>query len=274
MRFNIQYALLLVITAAIAMPAHAHRAWILPAATVLSSDDPWVTFDAAISNDIFHSDYHAMDLAEISAVAPDGSAVQLQNAHTGRFRSNFDLQLSQKGTYKVFSASNGLLASWEQDGERKRWRGSKETFAKEVPKNASKLELNEYFRRIETFVTAGAPTKEVFKHKKDSGLALVPQTHPNDLYAGEKATFQLLIDGKPAQGASVEVVPSGMRYRDQQDAITATTDKQGKVTITWPSAGMYWFSASFEDDNSDFSVGDTSAKRNASYFATFEVLPL
>ena len=31
-------------------PALAHRFWIIPSTSVLSGDDQWVTFDAAISN--------------------------------------------------------------------------------------------------------------------------------------------------------------------------------------------------------------------------------
>jgi hypothetical protein len=37
----------------LAVPAQAHRAWLLPSATVLSGTDAWVTVDAAISNDLF-----------------------------------------------------------------------------------------------------------------------------------------------------------------------------------------------------------------------------
>jgi len=45
---------LLALLLALALPnaAQAHRVWLLPAATVLSGDEPWVTFDAAVSNDI------------------------------------------------------------------------------------------------------------------------------------------------------------------------------------------------------------------------------
>src|SRR5690554_1634990 len=102
--------------------AHAHRAWIVPAATVLSGDDPWVTFDAAISNDIFHADHAAMRLESVKAIGPDGKEVPLQNAATGKYRSVFDLNLQQKGTYKVTSYGGGLRARWEtEDGQRRGW---------------------------------------------------------------------------------------------------------------------------------------------------------
>lgn len=262
-------AILLALSLAAALPSHAHRAWILPNATVLSGDDPWVTFDAAISNDVFYTDYYPMDLEDIRAVGPDGKNVALQNAKTGRFRTIFDLQLSQGGTYKVVSEVTGLYGFWKENGEEKRFRGSAKAFSEQLPDNAQDVKVTEFLRRIETFVTAGAPTQGVFTPAAN-GLALLPETHPNDLYHGEPATFALLIDGQPAAGTQVEIVPDGMRYRNTQNILKLTTDEQGKFTVNWPSAGRYLMEVSYEDDKAE----RQGAKRNAVYMATFEVLPL
>ncbi|MFA5495363.1 MAG: DUF4198 domain-containing protein [Porticoccaceae bacterium] len=268
--------MLATLTLAMALPlaAEAHRAWIVPAATVLSGDDPWVTFDAAISNDIFHADHAAMRIEGLSVVAPDGGAAALENGHTGKYRSTFDLNLKQPGTYKVFTASGGLGARWEDaDGQRRFWPGRGETanaadFEKSVPKDAKNLEVSYNWRRIETFVTAGAPTDTVLK-PDNKGLELVPVTHPNDLFAGEEAEFRLLIDGEPAAGAKVTVIPGGMRYRDGQEAIDVETAADGSFTVTWPDAGMYWLSASYRDGKAQ----PPATVRSGSYVATFEVLP-
>jgi uncharacterized GH25 family protein len=251
------------------LPAQAHRAWILPEATVLSGENPWVTFDAAISNDIFYTDYYPMSLAEITAVGPNGAPVPLENANTGRFRSTFDLQLPQDGTYKLTGLSSGLYAFWKENGEEKGWRGSAADFVKQVPTDAQDLKVTEFLRRIETFVTAGAPTKDVFKPAAQ-GLSLIPETHPNDLYVGEPATFALMIDGTPAANTKVEIIPEGTRYRNRQGVLELTTDEQGKVTINWPEAGRYLLETTYEDDKAE----REGAKRSAVYMATFEVLPL
>ena len=50
--------------------------------------------------------------------------------------------------------------------------------------------------RNEIFVPVGEPTTTLFK-TSGTGIELVPVTHPNDLVAGEEATFQFLLDGKP-----------------------------------------------------------------------------
>lgn len=272
---KIHHSLAGALLAALLIPAaHAHRAWIVPAATVLSSDDPWVTFDAAVSNDIFHADHAPMRLEGVKAIGPDGKDVPLQNTAVGKYRSVFDLNLQQKGTYKVTSFSGGLRARWETaEGERRGWpaRGTQataESFAKEVPKKAKNLEVSYGSRRMETFVTAGSPSNSVFA-PTNQGLELVPVTHPNDLFAGEKAEFKFLIDGKPAAGAEVEVIPAGMRYRNQQNTISVESDKNGSISIIWPHAGLYWMNVSYEDNKAQ----KPAQKRTGSYVATFEVLP-
>jgi uncharacterized GH25 family protein len=274
MNHLIKKSLFIALGVSLSLGAQAHRAWILPASTVLSGDDPWVTFDGAVSNDIFHIDHAPLRLESVQVMGPDAQPVELQNTATGKHRSTFDLNLKEKGTYKVFTASNGLNARWETaDGERKFWppRGqapSADGFAKEVPKKAKNLEISQSSRRMETFVTAGTPTDAALK-PTNVGLELVPITHPNDLFAGEVAEFQFLIDGKPAIGTEVTVIPGGMRYRNSQEEITALSDKQGKVKITWPQAGLYWLSASYRDEKAK----KPAKVRSGSYVATFEVLP-
>ncbi|MCK9469342.1 MAG: DUF4198 domain-containing protein [Porticoccaceae bacterium] len=274
MKVKIPTVSALVLAMTLPLAAEAHRGWLLPAATVLSGEEPWVTVDGAISNDIFHTDHAAMRLDGLKVVGPDGEEVEIQNGHTGKYRSTFDLQLTQQGTYRVFSASGGLNARWVTDeGERRFWPGRGETpapgdFEKKVPKDAKELTVTQSSRRIETFITAGVPTDEVLA-PTNQGLELVPVTHPNDLFAEEEATFRLLIDGEAAVGAKVTVLAGGMRYRNSQDAIEVETDDEGAFSVTWPDAGMYWLSASYRDDKATA----PATARQGSYVATFEVLP-
>ena len=127
--------------------------------------------------------------------------------------------------------------------------------------------VTEGIGRVETFVTKGKPSNVAAIGK---GLELVPVTHPNDLFAGEEATFKLVVDGKPASGLEVEIVRGATRYRNAQDEIKVTTGDDGSFKVTWPEAGMYWLEASTTDDK----TSATQAKqRRLSYVATLEVLP-
>ena len=249
--------------------AQAHKAWLLPSATVLSAEDPWITVDAAVSNDLFYFNHVPLGLDNLVITGPDGKAVQAENSARGKYRSTFDVHLQEPGTYRIAVVNARLSASWDVDGKPRRWRGTPETFAKEVPSDARDLKVSQSLGRIETFVTAGRPNDAALK-PVGAGLELVPVTHPNDLFAGEESTFTLLLDGKPAADLSIEIVPDGIRYRDKQNELAATTDKDGRFKVTWPAAGRYWLETVTEDDQTSLPQAKT---RRLSYAATFEVLP-
>ncbi|MFS8978047.1 DUF4198 domain-containing protein [Cupriavidus necator] len=251
------------------LAAQAHRQWLLPSATVLSGSDPWVTVDAAVSNDLFYFEHVPLRLDNLQVTAPDGSAVKAENAATGKYRSTFDLHLTQPGTYRVAVVNNGLFASYKVDGQTKRWRGSAENFAREVPANAQDLQVTQAEGRIESFVTAGKPSDKGLRIT-GRGLELAPITHPNDLVAGDTASFRLLLDGKPAGNLKVSVVPGGIRYRDKLQEFSATTDADGKFSVKWPAPGMYWMEAEVRDDKATFKQ---ARSRRAVYAVTMEVLP-
>ena len=252
---------------AVPMSAQAHRAWLAPTSTVLSGDEAWVGFDAGMSNGVFIADHAAMRLDGLTITAPDGSTVQPENLHRARYRSSFDLHLTQPGTYKVANVMGGLTATYVENGEQKRWRGSAAEFPGAIPAGATDVVATRTSNRIETFVTLGAPTDTVFTNPAD-GLVMIPVTHPNDLVAGEPATFKLSNDGVAAAGVEVTIARGGTRYRDAPEEMTVTTGADGSFTVTWPEAGMYWLNASVRTP----AQGETIAS-NAQYVAVLEVLP-
>ena len=260
---------LIAAVAALALPmsAQAHRAWLAPTSTVLSGAEAWVGFDAGMSNGVFIPDHAAMNLAGLVITAPDGSTAQAENMMRGRYRSTFDLHLTQPGTWKVANVMNGITATYKQDGEQKRWRGQAAEFPGALPADATEVVATRTSNRIETFVTLGAPTDTVFTNPAD-GLALIPVTHPNDLVAGEAATFKLSLDGVAAANVEVTVARGGTRYRDNPEEMTVTTGPDGAFTVTWPEPGMYWLNASVRTP----AQGDTIGS-NAQYVAVMEVLP-
>ncbi|CAG2153523.1 hypothetical protein LMG31506_04821 [Cupriavidus yeoncheonensis] len=251
------------------LAAHAHRQWLLPSATVLSGNDTWVTVDAAVSNDLFYFEHVPLRLDNLVVTGPDGSALKPENASTGRYRSTFDVHLTQPGTYRVAVLNQGLFASYKENGQTRRWRGTAEAFAKEVPANAQDLQVTQAEGRVESFVTNGKPSSKGLA-ASGRGLELAPITHPNDLVAGDTASFRLLLDGKPASNLKVAVVPGGIRYRDQLQEFSATTDADGKFSVKWPAPGMYWMEAEVRDEKTSVKAAKT---RRATYAVTVEVLP-
>ncbi|HET8897599.1 MAG TPA: DUF4198 domain-containing protein [Rhodanobacteraceae bacterium] len=261
------FALALAVTLPLA--AQAHKFFMVPSQTVLSGgQDNWITVDAAVSNDLFYFNHHALALDNLVITGPDGATVKPENAHTGKWRSTFDVHLQKDGSYKLAIVNDGLFASYEENGQRKRWRGSAAELAK-LPADAKNLKVSESVSRLESFVTVGSPTTTALK-PTNRGLELVPVTHPNDLYSGEEARFKLLLDGQPAKGIAVSVIPGGTRYRNSQNEIKATTGDDGVFAVTWPVAGMYWLSARSEDAKVS---SPRASERRLGYVATLEVLP-
>lgn len=245
----------------------AARAWLLPSQTIVARNGGWVTVDAANSDDLFSFNQGTMPLDGLNITGPDNLAVEPQNVAKGRTRSSFDLELRTPGTYRVAVAGDLVMARWEEDGKPKRWRGAPADMAANIPANAARLDVQQTQRRVETFVTVGSPTA---LKPGGRGLELVAITHPNDLYAGEPAKFQFLLDGRPAKDLEVRIIAGGTRYRDSPEAITVKTDANGAFAVTWPAAGFYWLDASVDDENATV---PNVKKRRAAYNATFEVLP-
>ena len=61
---------LLALAALAPLAAHAHHQWLLPSATVLSGNDPWVTVDAAVSNDLFYFEHVPLRLDNLVVGGP------------------------------------------------------------------------------------------------------------------------------------------------------------------------------------------------------------
>jgi uncharacterized GH25 family protein len=258
---------LLAALAAFALPmsAQAHRAWLAPTSTVLSGTDAWVGFDAGMSNGVFIPDHAAMNLAGLTITAPDGSTATPTNAMTGKYRSTFDLHLTQTGTYRVANVSSGVMVTYKQGGETKRWRGAEADMAASIPADATEVVATRSNSRTETFVTLGEPSAIT---PTGQGIELVPVTHPNDLVAGEAATFKLVRDGQPAADLEVTIARGGTRYRDNPEEMTVRTGADGSFTVTWPEAGMYWMNASARTP----AAGSQMAS-SAAYNGVVEVLP-
>lgn len=259
----------LALSIGLAGTASAHRAWILPSTFTLSGEGQWVSLDGAISNNLFAPNHVAMSIDSVTAFGPDGEKVDIQNAAKGRYRSIFDVELTQEGTYRITSGGAGYNASWEEGGERKRWRGTAETLKSEGIEAKPGVQISGNVRRIETFVTLGSPTDTVFA-TEGTGLELKPVTHPNDVYTDEEVSFQLLADGAPAQGVEVEIIRGNDRYRNSEDGLQLTSNGEGIITFTLEEAGAYWLSAESESTGT---LNGQEIPVRSTYVMTFEALP-
>src|SRR3546814_13583417 len=101
-----------------------------------------------------------MRLESVKAWAPDGSEAPIENQATGRYRSTFDVHLTQKGTWRIASLSEGLMGSYDLNGKTERLpRGTTTAnLADRLTAGASNVRPAESNNRNEIFVTVGETT--------------------------------------------------------------------------------------------------------------------
>lgn len=225
-------------------PALAHRQWLLPSATNVEGEAPYVTFDAAVSEGLFDFDHLPIKLDGLSVTGPDGQPVTVENAATGKRRSTFDIKLAKPGTYRATQVSASVMVSYLLNGEQKRWRGAEADLATSLPAGATDVKTSRMESRLDAFVAAGN-AGDALPVPVGKGLELLPLSSPTSYELGAPARFRALLDGQPVAGLDVTVVPGGGRFRADVKDMTVKTDAAGEVSITWPMAGMMWVGASW-----------------------------
>ncbi|WP_154224645.1 DUF4198 domain-containing protein [Marinicella rhabdoformis] len=258
----------------ISQQVQAHKRWVLP--SIFNVSEPqWVAVDATVSNNIFYPD-RPWSLDNIRVNTPEGKAGVIENKYTGHRRSTFDVHLGQPGTYEIISQGTGYFASYDKvnpkKGERPQERKRGQNLAElktQLPENAKNLTISQSDSKMVSYVTVGAPSFGVFK-LTNKGIEMQPETHPNDLYQGEQASFVFLVDGQAIEGLEVLMVWEGTRYRNSENETTFKTDVQGKVKLPLSQSGRFLLEISHKEDvNFDNGI----SVKYASYLATFEVLP-
>ncbi|KMS54789.1 nickel uptake transporter family protein [Novosphingobium barchaimii LL02] len=304
MRFR-TFLIAAAVSSALATPALAHRMWLLPSTTTLAGTSEYVTVDAAVSNDLFYPDHMALDPAQVSVWAPDGSEGKVENPSKGRYRGTFDVAIDKPGTWKIGMNRSSIGGTFKVGAEQWRVGGRGRpagppgapgaggsgaggpgagrpggpggpggqpprmvATVADIPANATDIKLSESLTSYAIYVSSDAPTKGVLT-PTGKGLEFDPITHPDALVSDEEASFRFLIDGKPAAGVKVTLIPGGKKYREAEDGQELTTGADGVLRIKWPVAGMYWMSASAEDNKPSDKRAQT---RRMSFSSTLEVV--
>lgn len=140
--------------------------------------------------------------------------------------------------------------------------------AAEIPANATDVKLTETIARNYVYVTADAPTENAYKIT-GKGLEFQPITKPGALATDEEGQFRFLVDGKPAAGITVSVVPGSKKFREAEEAQELKTGPDGVLHVKWPVAGMYWLNANVSDNKTS---EPRATERRLSFTTTLEVV--
>lgn len=238
--------------------AYTHGRYLVPSHTVLSgADGQTITLYSSISNDIFHPDrplgnnekgIKNSDLNDLFkvlktiTVTPDNSKIINSWQAFSRY-SVTDLVLDKEGTYNVLIAQPQMLMTTYLDkkGNPGRQFGPKP----KIPEGATKINRITTHSNTQAFITLNKPTFSAIK-PIGKGLELKFDTHPNDLFKNEEASFQLYINGKPIKkSVEVQFIREGTRHRNNREPMMIKTDENGKFNVAFEQAGLYMLEATY-----------------------------
>ena len=225
-----------------------HGRWLLPSHTnVTGTSEHAVTFDMSISNDLFQGHYGYIQASKKLDIPATPASLDVFEPNQGWRRdipfhwlniksSGYDT-LKQDGTHHYVLNQSPVYISVFKDakGEMNRRFSKPQDLA--LPEGAKLVNAMRYIPTIHTFVSRNKLTTP---NKLNHGLELVPKGHPNDLFVGETAGFDIYFQGKPLdQELEVQVVRGNTRYRNEREQQTFNLKGSNHFKVNFQQAGMY-----------------------------------
>ncbi|EFP97329.1 DUF4198 domain-containing protein [Vibrio caribbeanicus] len=249
--------------------ALAHPRWVLPSHfTVSKEGGDWLTFDVTASHGTFVFDKPAgSDRAFV--IMPDGRSERPNFVVKGKRRSMFDFYFGEEGTHKVAINNEPTYYTQYKVGRRDTVKWLK---ANKVERDALLTEGSRdivtqlSYTRAESYITVGKPTEKALEIEGKL-LEMKPLTHPSDIVEGEPVIFQFFYNGTPQKDVTAEITREGTLYRNHQQQIDVTSDKDGKISFTPDVAGRYLMKANYKGELNNHLLAD---KASVNVHLTFE----
>ncbi len=177
----------------------------------------------------------------LQIVDPDGHVSESDNiVNLGR-KSASAVQLVKSGTYQFKVIQKPVLITLfkDKDGHPAREFGPLTRVKSYLPKGYTDPMTLRIFNNVMTYVTRNELSKKLSTADK-SQLDITFKTHPNELFVNEALDAVLTIKGKPAKNTELRLVRGGTRHRNERNPIVITTDEEGKFSVEWEKAGLYF----------------------------------
>lgn len=216
-----------------AFAVEAHTPYLVPTSFEPVFGDQ-VTLDASFAEKFFVPEA-AFNDSEFFVIGPDGKSIEPDTSIELNTRVVLEHQLVEPGTYRFSTGVRygAVFRIYEVDGERGSTRDPKE----ELPEGAVLLNHFQSVTQAQSYVSKEGPTETVFA-PTGAGLEIVPLTHPNDLFAGDKFRFRVLFEGKAMSGFGAEF-HLGTGQFDGGQKIEVITDENGEGAFVPSKQGVY-----------------------------------
>lgn len=270
-------AVSLLIASLLPITVNAHGRWVVPSHTMLTGNKPHtITVDMSISNELFKPDYGFIPLiphegqqkgpppAQLNLIGPNDTKVSNIPFEYFVRKSVGAIELTQDGTHLISLQQAPVTFRLYTNDKGKRARAWGLDSA--LPDNSKHVTRYSMQSNLLSFVSRNKLTSAPLIKK---GLEIANGSHPNDLFAGETARFQLLFNGNPVRkGHSLTVVRGETRYRNDRQVFEIETDNQGWFEFTWPNSGLYLVETELDVNDEQDALTNKYA-----LFVTLEVAP-
>lgn len=178
-----------------------------------------------ITQFIAHGPGGAQPIVGLDGRDPAGVArFNAPGVHVLGYRSNHAFTTMEAWRFEEHLIEKGL----EKIAQLRRNRGVSNSGAREA-----------YSRYSKSLVRAGGSSSEAASRPLGFKLELIAEFNPYEMGSRREASFRLLFDGKPLEGALVTATP-----RDAPDgAMQARTDPEGRVQYTLRHTGVWLIAA-------------------------------
>ncbi len=192
-----------------------------------------VTVEASFTEDVFNAEV-VMRSDSFHVVGPNGDT-PISAVTYLRDLAVFEAPTPVDGLYRLSSGPRAGRASkmyntpsgWKRVGE-----------DDGPPPPGAELVDVQSITVAEVYVVRGAPDEAALK-PTGQGLELQPLIQPNEIVAGEDATFRLLFDGQPLANTPVTVFREAGLYDGKKIETETATDASGVLTLRVSAPGAY-----------------------------------
>ena len=194
-----------------------------------------VTLDASFSEKFFIPEV-AFTGSEFFVIAPNGKRETPEKEAELTTRKVLEHSLKEEGTYRFSTGQRkgAIFRVYMKDGKRGSLRGNDEP----LPEGAK---ITDHFQAItyaETWVPHKGPTSDNVK-PLGNGLEIVPVTHPNDVFSGDKFSFTVHYNGKPLPDAKAFIYLANYQFSEEKAELEVTTDSAGNASFSPEEQGVY-----------------------------------
>lgn len=211
--------------------AQAHMPYLLPNVFDVGKRD-YVTVQGSFT-EVFFAPDAVMKSDDYHVVTPDGVKQALTPVYT-KDLAILEAATKEAGTYRISTGRRTgrvAKAAWV-NGDWK-FLGREEI----APAGAKAYDVGS-ITTAEVYVSRGKPTDKAVA-PRNAGLEFRALTHPNSVFVGSAANFEVLFDGKPLANHAISVYSDDARYADKKVFAEVTTDAAGKFSIKPDKPGAY-----------------------------------